>query len=45
MPAAIYAKCAASGEAITLLAAIPAKRQEQPKLKSAILDYPWWRIA
>lgn len=30
-------KCAASGEAITLLAAIPAKRQEQPKLKSAIL--------
>lgn len=30
-------KCAASGEAITLLSAIPAKRQEQPKLKSAIL--------
>ncbi|MGV2703607.1 UNVERIFIED_CONTAM: hypothetical protein MT382_09400 [Aeromonas salmonicida] len=30
-------KCAASGEAIALLSAIPAKRQEQPKLKSAIL--------
>ncbi|CAJ1812838.1 hypothetical protein [Aeromonas hydrophila] len=30
-------KCAASNEAIALLSAIPAKRQGQPKLKSAIL--------
>ena len=30
-------KCAASNEAIELLSAIPAKRQGQPKLKSAIL--------
>lgn len=30
-------KCAASREAIALLTSIPAKRQEQPKLKSATL--------